>query len=54
MMWAVFYFVVGTHVALPAFTTAPMSRADAEAVAAEHHPAICAVVRPVAAAGAKP
>lgn len=42
--WAVYYFVVGTNAPLPAFTTGPMSRLDAEAVASHYHPGIYAVV----------
>jgi hypothetical protein len=48
MMWTVSYFVVATHQALPAFTTGPMSREDAEFIASQHHPGIYAIVRPAA------
>lgn len=34
MMWVVLYFAVGTHEPLPGFTTAPMSRVEAEHVCA--------------------
>lgn len=49
MMWcAVFYYVIGTHEPLPAFTTEAMSCQDAKSVAEiSGGPGVYAVVRTV-------